>query len=397
MIVSEKDLAVKKNTAKISLMSADFDDMYCLNDNKMLEKFIDKELMKAGVDTKLNLLPSDFLYKKKIMNLIFSILLFVFITSIFFHFPIYTYIVGMIILIVLFIVTRKYNLMKHLKKQIKARPSEKISNIVMNTKKTLLVDDSKKTFIISLLISIIFPLIIFYTPKIIYEKVDGGYAVRYYIYGLTNYKTVVIPEIYKNEKVVSLRGNTFSNMKYLESVSLPDSIIEIRGQAFKNCTKIVEVNIPNKLEYLGGGAFYNAKSIKNIEFPDSMTYLGGEAFFGASSLEYVKLSNNLTEIRGNSFENCKSLRRIVIPDNVTRIGGHAFYGNTSLYEVIISENSKLNEIGSSAFRRCSSLSSITIPSNTSVNERAFKESPTIVNRYNYYDFDYNYNNNNYND
>ena len=97
--------------------------------------------------------------------------------------------------------------------------------------------------------------------------------------------------------------------------------------------------------------------------------------------EYIKLSNNISEIRGNTFENCDSLKSIVIPDNVTRIGGHAFYGDSSLSEVVISEYSKLQEIGSSAFRRCSSLNSIQIPKYTIVNERAFKESPTNVIRY----------------
>ena len=51
-------------------------------------------------------------------------------TLIFFHFPIYTYIVGLVILFIFFRVTRKYNLIKYLKKELKARPQEKISNII---------------------------------------------------------------------------------------------------------------------------------------------------------------------------------------------------------------------------------------------------------------------------
>ncbi len=367
---------------KVAVLPTNFDKIYSLTEDKMLEEFINRELTKAGIDKSSKLIPSDILKRKKILNIIFSILIFVFMTLIFFHFPIYTYIVGLVILFISFRVTRKYNLIKYLKKQLKARPQEKISNIVMNVKNTFTTDNSKGIFAISLLVAIILPLIIFSSPRIIYERVDDGYAVRYYIFGLTNFKTAVIPETYKNENVVSLRGNTFSNMPFLESVILPDSITEIRGQAFKNCYNLKEVNMPKKLEYLGGGAFYNAKSIKRIELPDTLTYLGGESFYGAKSLEYVKLSNSLTEIRGDSFEYCTSLKSITIPDNVTRIGGHAFYGDSSLSEVLISENSKLQEIGSSAFRQCSRLYNINIPSGTYVNERAFKESPTVVNRYN---------------
>ena len=38
----------------------------------------------------------------------------------------------------------------------------------------------------------------------------------------------------------------------------------------------------------------------------------------------------------------------------------------------------VKEIGSSAFRKCKSLTSVSLPSGVSVNERAFKESPTQI-------------------
>ena len=43
---------------------------------------------------------------------------------------------------------------------------------------------TKKIFLASLIVATVLPLIIFYKPKIIYEKIDGGYAVRYYIFGI---------------------------------------------------------------------------------------------------------------------------------------------------------------------------------------------------------------------
>ena len=384
VVVTEKADAVVQAPPKVAVLPNSFDRMYILSEDKMLEEFINRELNKASIDKTSKLIPSDILRRKKILNTIFSILTFVYISLIFFHFPIYTYIVGLLILVIFFIVTRNYNLMKYLKKQVKARPGEKISNIIMNVKNTSLNDNSGFSFAMCMIAAVLLPLIIFSSPRILYEKVDGGYAVRYYLFGLTNFTTATIPEKHNNEYVVTLRGNTFSNMPFLESVSLPDSITEIRGQAFKNCYSLKEVNIPYRLEYLGGGAFYNAKSIKKIKLPNTLTYLGGESFYGAESLESIILSEKLLEIRGDSFEYCISLSSITIPDSVTRIGGHAFYGDSSLSEVFISENSKLAEIGSSAFRQCSRLYSITIPANTSVNERAFKESPTTVHRYGQY-------------
>lgn len=363
------------------VLPTSFSNIYNSSENNILDEYIKIELENQKIDLNTNLMPLSTLKRKKVLSIIFSILVFIYISMIFFHFPLLTYIIGIIILIVFFVISRKFNLVKMIAKEIKARPTEKMDNIIINIVNSL-TDDNLLTFkICSFLVAVFLPLMIFMTPKIFYEKQDDGYAVRFYAYGLLNYKSATIPEEYKGKKVIALRGNTFSNMYFLEKVTLPDTIKEIRGQAFKYDWKLTGVNIPKNLEYLGGGAFYNCISLKKISLPDTLTYMGGETFYNATSLEYVKLSRNLTEIRGNTFENCYSLKEIAIPDKVTRIGGHAFYGNQSLSKVTLTENSKLTEIGSSAFRQCYKLKTITIPIHTTVNDRAFKESPTKVSRF----------------
>jgi len=357
-----------------------FAPIYRLPEDEMVERFIKKELTKAKIKGNNKLIPLDILKRKKIFNIILSVLLFIYICLVFFHFPIFTYIIGGVLLFVFYKLTRNFNMMKYLKKQLKSRPSEKISNIIMNMKTNLTADNSKKTLVIGMCTAIILPMLIFIKPVILYEKVDDGYAVRYYAFGVTNFTSATIPETHNGKNVVGLRGNTFSNMFFLSKVTLPDTITEIRGQAFKN-TSIKEIKLPTNLVYLGGGVFYNCRSLKSIEIPDSVTYIGGEAFRNAFSLEKVKLSNQITEIKGSTFENCSSLESIVIPDSVTRIGGHAFYDCSSLSEVTFTKYSNLNEIGSSAFRKCSRLYTIYLPSDVSVNSRAFKESPTEIRYY----------------
>ena len=361
--------------------TADFDQMYAYPEKELLKQFIIKELEKNNIDIHSNLIPEEILKRKSILSIIFALLLYVYISAIFFHFPIITYVIGLIIIIIFFFYTRKYDLTKYLAKQVKARPSEKISNIILSTKNSLVEDNKKKSRAIYTIIAIIIPLIMFYNPKIMYEQNEYGYSVRYYCFGITNFTSATIPSEYKGKPVTSLRGNTFSNMPLLKEVNLPETITEIRGQAFKNDINLKKVNIPSYLEYLGGGAFYNCTNLESIYLPDTLTYIGGETFYNAISLEEVHLSEKLSEIRGNTFEYCKSLKQITIPDSVTRIGGHAFYGASSLSTVNISENSKLQEIGSSAFRQCYNLYEITLPRGVYVNERAFKESPTSVNIY----------------
>ena len=368
----------KKMTKKNSVKSSDFGKIYNMAENKMIDSVIKKEMSNIKYTISDKEVPSELKSRLTILNVFFAFLVFVFIVSIFVHYPIYTYFVEIIILIIVYKTMKRVNTLKFLTKQVKLRPEEKISNVLMSIKSSSVPYNSKKQLITFILIVILISIPIFATPKILYEKTEGGYAVRYYIAGITNFTRAKIPETYKNEKVVSLRGNAFSNMLFLREVLLPDSVVEIRGQAFKNCLLLKKVNIPKKLEYLGGGAFYNAMSIEKIELPDSLIYLGGESFYGARSLKNVKLSENLQEIKGDTFKGCTSLETITIPNSVTRIGGHAFYGDTSLKEVKINGSSRLKEIGSSAFRQCKSLYKIYLPRDTYVNERAFKESPTII-------------------
>lgn len=338
----------------------DFDPLFAMPEEDCVEGFIKREMQRAGITEEQNLIPEDMLRRKNILNAILAVLLFVYISLFFFHFPMKTYVIGLLILVVYAFLASRYQLIKYLKKEIRSRSQEKISNIVMNVKASMVPDYSKKLKWALMAVAVAGSLLLFSKPRIFYEQADDGYYVRFYVYGLTNMTTATIPDTYQGEKVVGLRGNTFSNMPFLTEVSLPDSITEIRGQAFKNC-----------------------RSLERVTLPKHLTYLGGEAFYHCSSLEEVNLPVGLTEIRGNTFEECTSLLRIEIPDNVTRIGGHAFYGNTSLEEVVISPDSKLQQIGSSAFRCCDSLREITLPRGVSVNERAFKETPVRIDYYEY--------------
>lgn len=338
----------------------DFDPLFAMPEEDCVEGFIKREMQRAGITEEQNLIPEDMLRRKNILNAILAVLLFVYISLFFFHFPMKTYVIGLLILVVYAFLASRYQLIKFLKKEIRSRSQEKISNIVMNVKASMVPDYSKKLKWALIAVAVAGSLLLFSKPRIFYEQADDGYYVRFYVYGLTNMNTATIPDTYQGEKVVGLRGNTFSNMPFLTEVSLPDSITEIRGQAFKNC-----------------------RSLERVTLPKHLTYLGGEAFYHCSSLEEVNLPVGLTEIRGNTFEECSSLLRIEIPDNVTRIGGHAFYGNTSLEEVVISPDSKLQQIGSSAFRCCDSLREITLPRGVSVNERAFKETPVRIDYYEY--------------
>lgn len=347
--LSNSSVNINQSNNQTVVNQSIFDPILSMNEKDMVEEFINRELVKAGIDKNSKLIPCEVIKRKKIFCIIFSILLFIYISLIFFHLSTKVYIIGAIILFIFYKIIKKYNLMKYLVKQLKSRPKEKVSNIVMGVTNTLMVDNTKSIFVASLCIAIILPLIIFINPRIFYEKTTGGYSIRFYTVGLTNFSTVDIPATHKKQNVVSIRGNVFANMRFLKEVHLPDTITEIRGEAFKNDISLEKINLPKYL----------------------------------------------TEIKGSTFENCRSLKSIEIPDSVTRIGGHAFYGNSSLSSVILTQNSSLIEIGSSAFRKCYKLYEITLPNGVYVNSRAFKESPTTIKYFNYYELQENNNSYNY--
>lgn len=378
-------------------MQYNLNPIYNLNEDQILEQMIKYEL-KVENSEKIKLKSVENI--KTVLTCIFSVLNFVFICCIFFHTFSYKYLFEILNIVVYIIMMNKINTVSYLKKQIKSRPDEKISYIISSK-----VQDSGKSllFIRIIIIILSFLSILFFTkPHTFYEKTDDGYYVRFYTYGIINFETVTIPSTYKNEKVVGIRGKVFSNMKLIKEINLPDSIEVIRGSAFENDYSLEKINLPRNLTYLGGSAFKNCNSLVSIEIPsgvkeingstfegcsslksvklhDNITSIHGSAFKNCSDLEEIKLPKNITEIKGNTFEGCTSLKSIDIPYGVSRIGGHAFYGCTNLSDVIIPKT--VIEIGSSAFRMCYSLSEVSIPDSTYVNEKAFKESPTVVNRY----------------
>lgn len=393
-ILSDVKLNVETNVA------VNIEPLYKKSEKVILKTIIKEELEKNNYDKTKTIFYID--NRKTKLTIIFSILNFLFISFIFFHLPKWTYLLIFINIIIYIIFMKKYNIERYLTKQIKARPDDNISNIVTSLIQESYVSNKIKKISI-ILVSLVLPLIIYLKPMTFYEKTDDGYYVRFYTVGLTNYTKVDIPKTHKGKKVIGIRGNVFANMTKVEEINLPDSIEIIRGNAFKNDKKLTKIKLPSNLTYLGGSAFKNCTSLESIKIPEGVTEINGSTFENCTNLREVKLHNEIisihgssfrncysleeidlpdkiTEIRGNTFENCTSLKKVEIPSSVTRIGGHAFYNNSSLSEVIISNNSQLNEIGSSAFRRCYSLYNINIPEFTIVNERAFKESPTIINR-----------------
>lgn len=271
--------------------------------------------------------------------------------------------------------------------EAKKAPDKKISTIISEicvrngTGTAFVLRESKKTRKpVIITVCAIFAALIaggaayLFMPITLYTETEGGYAVSLCRTGLTGNVTV---ESYKDGKpVVGINSGAFKNNFYLKNVELPDTLTYIEGEAFMNCIALQSIVIPPKVTEIRGDTFHNCKVLKNVQLHDNITALHAQCFMGCESLREITLPHGITEIRESTFNGCCSLMTIDIPEGVTRIAARAFFDCDSLYEVTVPRT--VTEIGSSAFRNCGRLTQIVLPSGCSVNERAFKESPTEI-------------------
>lgn len=232
------------------------------------------------------------------------------------------------------------------------------------------------TIIVCLLLGILGIAGYYMIPHASYVDVDDGYMVQNYKLGFSVEGRAVIPDSYNGKPVVAINNGAFKGDPFIKTVELPDTIDHIGGEAFMNCRNLVSIRIPDGVTELRGNTFEGCTSLRNVELPDSIMEIHGECFVNCKSLQEIKLPPAITEIKGNTFEGCSSLRGIAIPRGVTRIGSHAFYGCSSLSAVSVPTT--VESIGSSAFRKCDSLNEIKLPVGVNINERAFKDSPTMI-------------------
>lgn len=236
-----------------------------------------------------------------------------------------------------------------------------------------------------------------------WKRYGNGYMLADFDAG-TKAVNPVIPEQIDGLPVVAIGPRAFQNETRVTNVNIPGTVTEIGSYAFKGCTKLWNITMGDQVTAIGGEAFkdcgslvefilpagvtevrgntfQNCVKLKNVALHDQVTAIHAYAFSGCSALQEIMLPAGITEIRANTFEYCDALRSIVIPHGVTRIAAHAFHGCSSLKTVEVPQT--VCEIRSSAFRECEQLLVITIPQDCTVNERAFKDSPTNVKRYSF--------------
>lgn len=171
--------------------------------------------------------------------------------------------------------------------------------------------------------------------------------------------------------VVEVGYLSFSEVKGITSITIPETVITIAGAAFWE-SSLSEITIPSSVTTIGESAFENT-NLTEIVIPESVLSLGDDVLSLCASLESVTLNNNPTAIPARMVSGCTSLAGMTIPATVTKIGEFAFSECAALED--ISLPSGVTEIGRFAFAYTPELKLLPLPETvTSVGHGVFYQS-----------------------
>ncbi len=223
-----------------------------------------------------------------------------------------------------------------------------------------------------------------------------------------------------NQGVQSIGKNAFSNLRKVQSVSLPYGLEVIADDAFYECIELQSAELPLGLLAIGSHAFAYCYKLESVSFPATLQTIDGYAFTGCEMLQSVTIPASVTKINGGAFSCCDSLASInvneggssyksvngvlfsadgmtlvcypagkgssyTVPSGVKEIGDQAFYGCAALNSVKLPSGltriggdalqgtgiatvtipKKVTEIGNGAFRDCKSLTEILVDADSS--------------------------------
>ena len=128
-----------------------------------------------------------------------------------------------------------------------------------------------------------------------------------------------------NKNVTLIPYGTLSDLAYLETIEVAEGnpvyhadnncLIETATKILVRGSKNAVIPTDGSVTKIGDFSFTNLKGLTSIVIPETITELGGSAFSNCRDLVYAVVSKNLTRVQFNIFTNCESLISIYFLGN----------------------------------------------------------------------------------
>lgn len=180
----------------------------------------------------------------------------------------------------------------------------------------------------------------------------------------------------KNLTVTAITTYALSDLKSLQTVSLPSSILTIGDKAFLGDSRLITINLPENLTSLGVSVFEDCTSLENISIPNGIKSIPDRIFYGCTSLKTVTLNDNISEI-GESAFNKAGIKNINLPNSISIIGEYAFT-NSDIESIEMPMN--VRDIPRGCFYDCKNLKSVVLCSKDikNIGDYAFANCPILT-------------------
>ncbi len=122
-------------------------------------------------------------------------------------------------------------------------------------------------------------------------------------------KSIEIDSIYSGKPVTGIESSGFSDLRTLQSVTLPDTITDIQAYAFMGCTALKTFAFPESVETISYASFNGCSALKEIYLPENIKEIDEYAFGGCTSLKDIYYAGSEEEWQkieigeNNGFEN----------------------------------------------------------------------------------------------
>lgn len=206
-----------------------------------------------------------------------------------------------------------------------------------------------------------------------------------------------------------------NNLRFLNTIVLPDNLEEIGVMAFQNDVRLTNVEIPSTVKIINTEAFSGCDNIKSISLPEGLEEIGASAF-RKSGLSEITFPSSLRVIGDCAFEYC-DFTEIKLPDSVEEVKNGAFQNNKKLVKadlgdleevpywmfafddkLVTIDLSNVKVVSREAFTECYALTEISLDNVERIEYGAFRycnisqiKLPDSVTELQYYAFEYCYN------